>query len=68
MATYPATRPTSYKHRDSGSGVGVKILALFLGIAVGVLAIVAVVLVQSRTTLATRQMRLHRRTTIPRAR
>jgi nitrite reductase (NO-forming) len=46
MATYPATHPTSYKRRDSGSGVGVKILALFLGIAVGVLAIVAVVLVQ----------------------
>jgi nitrite reductase (NO-forming) len=46
MASYSATRPTSYKHRDRGSGVGVKILALFLGIAVGVLAIVAVVLVQ----------------------
>jgi nitrite reductase (NO-forming) len=44
MATYPATRPTSHERRSGGSGV--KILALFLGIAVGVLAIVAVVLVQ----------------------
>jgi nitrite reductase (NO-forming) len=46
MATYSATRPTSYERRDSGSGAGMKILALFLGIAVGVLAIVAVVLVR----------------------
>jgi len=48
MATYPATRPTSYERSPGGggSGVGVKVLALFLGIAVGVLAIVAVVLVQ----------------------
>ena len=46
MATYSATRPTSYDRRDRVSGAGPKILALFLGIAVGVLAIVAVVLVQ----------------------
>ena len=46
MATYPATRPTSYDRSDRGSGAGMKILALFLGIAVGVLAIVAVVLVR----------------------
>jgi nitrite reductase (NO-forming) len=46
MATYSATRPTSYDRRDRGSGAGIKILALFLGIAVGVLAIVAVVLVR----------------------
>jgi len=46
MATYSSTRPSSYPRRDSGSGAGVKILALFLGIAVGVLAIVAIVLVQ----------------------
>ena len=40
---YPSTTPD----REPGSGVGIKILALFLGIAVGVLAIVAVVLVQT---------------------
>jgi nitrite reductase (NO-forming) len=46
MTTYPAPRPASHERRDRESAVGVKILALFLGVAVGVLAIVAVVLVQ----------------------
>ena len=46
MATYPATRPASYKRHDQGSGAGVWILALFLGLAVGVLVIVSAVLVK----------------------
>jgi nitrite reductase (NO-forming) len=45
MATYPASRP-SYRRPDGGSDVGVRVLALFLGLAVGVLAILAVVLVR----------------------
>ena len=40
---YPSTTPKN----DPGSGVGLKILTLFLGLAVGVLAIVGVVLVQT---------------------
>ena len=49
MASYqaaPQHRATT-QDREPSSGVAVKILALFLGIAVGVLAIVAVVLVQT---------------------
>jgi len=46
MATYPATRPASYKRHDGGSGAGVWVLALFLGLAVGVLVIVSAVLVK----------------------
>jgi nitrite reductase (NO-forming) len=48
MATYPA--PSSYDvtgRRDGGSGAALKILALFLGIAVGILAVLAVVLVKT---------------------
>jgi nitrite reductase (NO-forming) len=40
---YPSATPD----REPSSGVGLKILALFLGIAVGILAIAAVVLVQT---------------------
>jgi nitrite reductase (NO-forming) len=48
MASYSASpRYDLDNRRDSGSGTGVKILALFLGIAVGVLAVLAVVLVKT---------------------
>jgi hypothetical protein len=40
---YPSTTP----EREPSSGVELKILALFLGIAVGILAIAAVVLIQT---------------------
>jgi nitrite reductase (NO-forming) len=46
MASYSATRSTTYERHDGGSGAGVKVLALFLGIAVGVLLILALVLVR----------------------
>ena len=48
MASYQvSSQQPKTPERDPGSGVGMKVLALFLGIAVGVLAIVAVVLVQT---------------------
>ena len=49
MASYQASpqHRSTTPEREPSSGVGVKILALFLGIAVGVLAIAAVVLVQT---------------------
>lgn len=49
MASYQVSSQhrSTAPDREPSSGVGVKILALFLGIAVGVLAIVAVVLVQT---------------------
>ena len=49
MASYQvfSQHRSTTQDREPSSGVAVKILALFLGIAVGVLAIVAVVLVQT---------------------
>ncbi|HSF60594.1 MAG TPA: multicopper oxidase domain-containing protein [Gaiellaceae bacterium] len=49
MASYHASPQygSAQRERQAGASVGPKILALFLGIAVGVLAIVAVVLVQT---------------------
>lgn len=49
MASYQVSSQhrSTAPDREPSSGVGIKILALFLGIAVGVLAIVAVVLVQT---------------------
>ena len=49
MTSYPVTRaPYPQRAPDrKESGVGLKILALFLGMAVGILAIVAVVLVKT---------------------
>jgi len=51
MASYPETTPASYRRRppkqESGSGPLLKIVALMLGLAVGVLAVVAVVVMQA---------------------
>ncbi len=48
MASYlVSSQYPSTPDREPSSGVGVKVLALFLGIAVGILAIAAVVLVQT---------------------
>ena len=48
MASYQASTPARYQPApQKGSGALVKVVALFLGIAVGVLAIVAVVLMQA---------------------
>jgi nitrite reductase (NO-forming) len=48
MASYSARQRYDLDNRrDSGSGASLKILALFLGIAVGILAVVAVVLVKT---------------------
>jgi nitrite reductase (NO-forming) len=48
MASYQASTPARYQPApQKGSGALIKVVALFLGIAVGVLAIVAVVLMQA---------------------
>jgi nitrite reductase (NO-forming) len=51
MASYPETTRAPYRRRplqgESGSGALLKVVALMLGIAVGVLAVVAVVVMQA---------------------
>jgi nitrite reductase (NO-forming) len=51
MASYPETTPAPYRRRppkeESGSGALLKVVALMLGLAVGVLAVVAVVVMQA---------------------
>ncbi|MGH3113186.1 MAG: multicopper oxidase domain-containing protein, partial [Gaiellaceae bacterium] len=51
MASYPEITPAPYRRRpqkeESGSGALLKIVALMLGLAVGVLAVVAVVVMQA---------------------
>ena len=55
MASYQASTPARYQPApQKGSGALVKVVALFLGIAVGVLAIVAVVLMQAADEARTR--------------
>ena len=51
MASYPEITPAPYRRRppktESGSGALLKVVALMLGLAVGVLAVVAVVVMQA---------------------